>query len=79
MRTKRLNEIYLDVKIIMNHLSYGTPDQLDTYKRQLKCALILFPELLTQVDAITTVPALYKYTKKCLEEIKLEIEIEKEK
>lgn len=75
----RLNNIYLDVRMIMDHIDRN-PSRADLpcLKTQLKSALSSLPKCASRIDDLTTTSKLYVFANAVLEKLKLEIQIEKE-
>lgn len=76
---RKLNNVFLDVRIIMNQMDRNPRAEINNMKVQLKSALSLFPAFAEQVDDIRSLNALYQFAKHVLEELKVQIQIEKEK
>lgn len=75
---RKLNNAFLDVRIIMNQIDRNPRAEINNMKVQLKSALFLFPAFAEQVDDIRSLNALYQFAKHVLEELKIQIQIEKE-
>ena len=76
---RKLNNVLLDIRIIMNQMDRNPRAEITNMKVQLKSALFLFPAFAEQVDDIRSLNALYQFAKHVLEELKIQIQIEKEK
>lgn len=76
---RKLNNTLLDIRIIMNQIEHNPRAEITNMKLQLKSALFLFPDLAEQVDDIRSLNALYQFAKHVLKELKVQIQIEKEK
>ena len=74
----KLNNVSLDLRIILDTIDRNPHAEITNMKAQLKSALLHYPALAEQVDDIRTLTALYQFTKHILEEIKVQIQIEKE-
>jgi len=75
---RQLNNILLDVRIILNQIDRNPRAEITNMKTQMHSVLVSLPALAEQVEDIRSLPALYQFGKRVLDELRREITIKKE-